>query len=399
MTADDNHIQKNVDINKNRLRVLIVYDYFDPAVLAGGPITSCINLVNYLHCDFDFSVFTSNRDLDGSELNVTTDQWIDYSDGVRVLYGKKQWGVLGFLKVIREIKPQVLYLNGIYSFVCTLIPLMSARFMLSNIRLVIAPRGMLQHNSLAVKSLKKALYLRFFRCLVSINNIRWQVTGEQEAEELLSVIPAVKPKHIKVIGNIPRNDITQKSCDPSEGVVKLVTIALIGPMKNILPVIRTLHDMEANIVYSLYGPIKDKAYWKLCLDAVNKLPGNVTFEYLGVASSKDVPEILRQHDFYIQPSRSENFGHSIFEALMAGLPVITSHNTPWNGLEEKEAGRNVMADSEKELAEAIKKAEALSQFEYKEWSRNARNLAEEYMEKSQLRDKYYELFAGDHPNN
>ena len=129
--------------------------------------------------------------------------------------------------------------------------------------------------------------------------------------------------------------------------MKLVTIALIGPMKNILPIIRTLHDMEANIAYCLYGPIKDKAYWKVCLDAANKLPGNVTFEYLGVASPKDVPEILRQHDFYIQPSRSENFGHSIFEALMAGLPVITSHKTPWNGLEKKKAGWNVMADSEK----------------------------------------------------
>jgi glycosyltransferase involved in cell wall biosynthesis len=399
MTVNDNHIQKNVGINKNKLRVLVVYDYFDPAVLAGGPITSCINLVNYLHRDFDFYVFTSNRDMDGSELNVTTDQWIDYSDGVKVLYGKKQWGVLGFLNVIRQIKPQVLYLNGIYSIVCTLIPLLIARFILSDIRIVIAPRGMLQHNALAVKSLKKALYLGFFRRLVSINNISWHVTGEQEAEELLSVIPTVKPKHIKIIGNIPRIDITPKSCDLSEGVVKLVTIALIGPMKNILPIIRTLHDMQENIAYSLYGPIKDKAYWKLCLDAVNKLPGNVTFEYLGVLSPKDVPEILRRHDFYIQPSRSENFGHSIFEALMTGLPVITSQNTPWNGLEKKKAGWNVVADSEKEIAEAIKKAEALSQFEYKKWSRNARNLAKEYIEKSQLRDKYFELFAGHRPNS
>ena len=35
------------------------------------------------------------------------------------------------------------------------------------------------------------------------------------------------------------------------------------------------------------------------------------------------------------PTRGENFGHVIFEALKAGLPVITSDHTPWNFLDKQ----------------------------------------------------------------
>ena len=40
--------------------VLITIDWFDPAYKAGGPISSIVNLINHLHKDFDFYVFTGS---------------------------------------------------------------------------------------------------------------------------------------------------------------------------------------------------------------------------------------------------------------------------------------------------------------------------------------------------
>jgi glycosyltransferase involved in cell wall biosynthesis len=38
------------------------------------------------------------------------------------------------------------------------------------------------------------------------------------------------------------------------------------------------------------------------------------------------------------PTRNENFGYVILEALLAGCPVILSDQTPWRDLDEKQAG-------------------------------------------------------------
>jgi glycosyltransferase involved in cell wall biosynthesis len=38
------------------------------------------------------------------------------------------------------------------------------------------------------------------------------------------------------------------------------------------------------------------------------------------------------------PTRNENFGYVILEALLAGCPVILSDQTPWRDLDAKQAG-------------------------------------------------------------
>jgi len=38
------------------------------------------------------------------------------------------------------------------------------------------------------------------------------------------------------------------------------------------------------------------------------------------------------------PSQGENFGHTMVEALAAGLPLLISDRTPWKELERQNAG-------------------------------------------------------------
>ena len=52
-------------------------------------------------------------------------------------------------------------------------------------------------------------------------------------------------------------------------------------------------------------------------------------------------EVIAQYHALILFTKGENFGHAIYESLSVGRPVITSYFTPWNDLQEKNAGVNV----------------------------------------------------------
>jgi glycosyltransferase involved in cell wall biosynthesis len=48
--------------------------------------------------------------------------------------------------------------------------------------------------------------------------------------------------------------------------------------------------------------------------------------------------LLDQCELFIAPSRTENFGMAIAEALQSGTPVITTRGTPWREIEEQGCG-------------------------------------------------------------
>ena len=64
-------------------------------------------------------------------------------------------------------------------------------------------------------------------------------------------------------------------------------------------------------------------------------------------------------ELYIAPSKSENFGMAIAEALQSGLPVITTTGTPWSEIIENRCGWWVEPDLD-ELKYAISEATAMN---------------------------------------
>jgi len=51
-----------------------------------------------------------------------------------------------------------------------------------------------------------------------------------------------------------------------------------------------------------------------------------------------VCQTLAAYHLFLLPTRGENFGHAILEALSAGCPVLISDQTPWRGLESSGIG-------------------------------------------------------------
>jgi glycosyltransferase involved in cell wall biosynthesis len=139
--------------------------------------------------------------------------------------------------------------------------------------------------------------------------------------------------------------------------------------------------------------VKDEEYWDQCKEAIKLLPENVTVTYHKEIAPFQVKDALQEAHAFILPSKSENFGHAIFEALSAGRPMITSFNTPWKELREAGAGVNVSIDDDSEIHKAIQFFVDMDQKELEEWSRSALLYSERMVDVEKVRREYEEMFG------
>ncbi len=104
--------------------------------------------------------------------------------------------------------------------------------------------------------------------------------------------------------------------------------------------------------------------------------------------------MLEEAHVFIQPSKSENFGHALYEALSAGRPVITSYHTPWKDLIESVAGFNVSVIDTSGIENAIHFFAQMSQDDLQKWSRGALAYAEREVDVDETREEYRRMFEG-----
>lgn len=324
-------------------KIVLCYDYFLPAYKAGGPIQSIANLIRNLHNQFDFFVITSNSDMgENNQLNIISNSWENFENGkAKVIYLSNSKSTPFYIKkLIKEINPDKILVNGIYSISFSLAP----AYFFSN-KTIMHVRGMLHPGALSQKYYKKRLFLQVFKLLRIHNKIDFCASDDLEAG-FIKTIFGLNTK-VKIAQNFPAiNTSDNKIIHKEVGSLKLISIALISKMKNHALVLEALNLVKSNVLWEIYGPIKDKKYWNYCELLIANLPKNIKVIYKGEINPNLVFETLPNFHFFILPSESENFGHALFEALISGTPIITSNNTPWNDLDIKHAGYNVELNSE-----------------------------------------------------
>ena len=383
-------------MSKEKKRILITYDYFTPAFKAGGPIQSLTNMVRLLGERYAFYVVTRDVDLDGTQLEVESDQWINFEGKAKVFYASnKNKGFSGISRLLQNVSPDIVYINGLFSLFATVYPLIyNAWHSKTGLKVIIAPRGMFQEGALALKASKKTYYLMVMKPFMKRGNVAWHATDEQEKQDILKNIG--KKASISVAGNVPAIIQEGNPVDFTGKELRLVTVALVVRMKNHLALLNILRDYtgERPIVYDIYGPVKDEDYWRECRQIMNEMPANVTVSYKGAVEPPLVAGILSNYHCFVLPTFGENFGHSIFEAMAAGLPVMISDKTPWQNIDKKGAGwifdLNVNGDFERALEELI----TTSSEKLKNKGEKAKRLAKAYLENAGLEERYEEMFGG-----
>jgi glycosyltransferase involved in cell wall biosynthesis len=376
-------------------RVLVMVDWYAPGFKAGGPIRSAVNFADQLEEDLDIWVFTTDRDLGDTAPypGVIVDQWVQRGNH-QVFYASPAfltWS--NIFRLIRDIAPGFLYLNSMFSRYCTIYPLLMHRFGFLDVRVVLAPRGMLRRSALAHKPGKKKLFLRAFRLIGLGSNVEFQPTDDAEADDVRQVM-GVGTK-VLIAGNLPGRQ-RQYAPPPvkSPGMLRIVFVGRIHPIKNLLLLLEALQHQQADIELIVIATPEDEAYLSKCEQMVQAFPENIRVRFMmNLPHEKIEPVILASHIFAL-PTRGENFGHAIFEALSAGRPVLISDQTPWRRLTGKMAGWDLPLENGVEsFAAVIRSVADWDHNTLDSWCRGAWQAAADYLGNNTLKQSYLKQFT------
>ncbi|MBC7508882.1 MAG: glycosyltransferase [Ferruginibacter sp.] len=373
---------------------LFVYDYFYPAYQAGGPVQSLTNLTIALNRNDDIAVVCSAVDLggEGNLPGIFVNQWttviLPASEArVNVWYAKKLTGAI-FGKCLHDTSCSIVYLNGMFSLRFVIGPLL--RLYKSKIKVVLCPRGMLQAGALTGKSFKKKVFLAALKLSGLVNNITWHATNEEEDKDIRKIFG--NKVNIIVAANIPKLPVNKIiRSEKTKGCLRLIYLSLIAEKKNLLQLIELINKSSANITLDIYGPVKDAVYWKKCEQVI--AGGNGKIRYMGDRRPEEVQGIFSMYDAFILLTKGENFGHALYESLSAGRPIITSYFTPWNKLEQKNAGWNLDIS---DPSDCINKLELITNMDnelFNTFCYGAYEIAKSYYGAASDLTNYHKLFA------
>jgi glycosyltransferase involved in cell wall biosynthesis len=317
---------------------------YPPAYLAGGPARSVHALVETLHEDFAFAVITPAFDGSARQTmeSVEPGRW-STSGQVRIWYeASRRIAPRTVATLIRQSRPQVIYLNSFFDYRFTVLPLLAARVTARRARILLAPRGELSPGALALKRRKKRVFISVFKLLRLHRSVSWHASTDQEKAEIDTEFGTDLNVHVALnlrTGLFGDETVRPQSQDArSRHSRSVVFFSRITPKKNLLAVIRALSFVENDTHLSIAGPVDDTAYWKKCLEAVNEMREPGLVRYTGPVLAQDVVPFLRRFDLFVLPTFGENFGHAVLESLAAGTPVIVGRDTPWQQIEDSGAG-------------------------------------------------------------
>ena len=373
--------------------ILIFIDWFTPGYKAGGPIQSIANLTNFLAGQYNFKVVTRDTDMGDTVpyLKVESNQWNTLSEHLSVFYFSSDNITRDNLsKILTEVKFDWIYINSIYSWSFATLPLWLAKKHKKPV--IICPRGMLQQGALAVKPLKKMLFLRLFKLLKLHKDIRWHATDAQEERDIKRIFGANAT--IMLAENVPDTSLyLNHPIKKKPASLKIATISLITIKKNIHFLIELIKRINIPVTYDIYGPKKDADYWSQCQQLIERLPENIKVNYKGVVKPEEFHETISKYHFFVLPTLGENFGHAIFQALNSWRPIIISDKTPWRNLAVSSAGWDLPLDDKGKWENVLRKCYSMEQEEYDNLCNGAQQVAVKYMEQSDFINKYKQLFG------
>jgi glycosyltransferase involved in cell wall biosynthesis len=393
-----NYNKKKSRFKKLKLKkkiILLFTDWFAPGYKAGGPIQSCLNLVFALKNEYNIYVFTSDTDHGESKpyKGIETNIWLQNLDvSVNVYYSNsKTFSVSQIKEQIQEVKPDYVYLNHMFSPRYVLYPLWLKFNRTIKCKVILCPRGALYSSALSVKSYKKKPFLWIFKWLGLYKKILFHATNKREQEAIASFFPGASTI---IANNLPvtKQDVLLQT-EKKAGSLRLLFIARIHPIKNLLFLLRCLYEVKSEIALTIVGPLEDEAYWQLCKEQIKLLPVNIAIKFLGPKENHALQPILTEHHLFVLPTRGENFGHSIFESFLAGRPVLISDQTPWLDLHENKAGWSISLDRPEEFLDVIEAASSWDQNLFDVYCKNAWQYAQTFLANPHLLSPYYKLFS------
>jgi glycosyltransferase involved in cell wall biosynthesis len=237
-------------------------------------------------------------------------------------------------------------------------------------RIVVSPHGTLSAWSLRRSRWPKRVFWWAGQRAVLRAAACFHATADAEADDIrrvgFSAPVAVIPSGIDVPAAKPVES-------DSGRFRRALFLGRIHPVKGIDVLVhawRAVQDFAPDWELHVAGP-DDGGYLAELRSLVVSL-GLERVTFAGPVYGEDKSDAYRRADLFILPSRSENFGVTVAEALAHGVPVVVTRAAPWSGLEAHGCGWWV-GPGPGPLAECLRSALALPAAELR--ARGARGRA------------------------
>jgi glycosyltransferase involved in cell wall biosynthesis len=370
--------------DNDRPKILVLLGAFWPGHEATGPNQSFVALSKALRKDFDFTIVARDRPFGARQAAAQSGAWIDLGYAkIRYCNVSRVTGALSFSKILRTAPHDLLMMNGFFDREFTIPALLLRRMgRIPRPPAILSTRGEFSNGALGLKAYRKHAYIEFARRFDLAGDVWLHTTGPQEAEDVGKGYPYSRgiliTPNIHPLGTLPNlREAKERPCP-----LRLAFLGRIARVKNLDYALEVLSQVKSAVAFDIFGPIQQGDYWQECQHIIARLPPHVTVTYRGVIAHDIVPSTLATADLFFLPTRGENFGHAILDALGAGLPVVISDQTPFKDLERQDAGWSLPLDQPGRFAETIDTVAAMSLDKRLQLRAGARRLAEHFVDHS-----------------
>ncbi len=377
-------------------KIICFIRYYLPGFKSGGPVRTIANLIDNIGDEYVFHIVTSDRDVYDykSFQSIKVDNW-NKAYNSKIFYRSSfLYSLYQIPKFFRKDSYDYIYLNSFFSLEFSIIVLLF-RFLkiIPNKKIIIAPRGEFSRSALKIKEIQKIIYLNIFKFLKLDKDIIWQASSSYELNDIKNIFIKRNLK-IKIAPDIPEINFDQnkKNITWSINPLKIMFLSRISSIKNLDFAINVLKELKINIHFEIVGPICDKDFWEYCLKLLKELPSNISYNYLGSIKHNEVREIISNSHLFFLPTKSENYGHTIFESLSVGTPVLISNQTPWRDLSRHNAGWDLPLLNQKDFVEAINNLSKLSSKQYQQKRLDALKFVKKRINMSKILESNKDLF-------
>jgi glycosyltransferase involved in cell wall biosynthesis len=352
---------------------------------AGGPA----NAIYWLNNALDASVFSS--EIITTQFGLVSPMISkEYSRNHKVVFLKSK-GKSYIKKSFQELKTSDIVQFSSLFFPPTL-PILFASILI-NKAVIISPRGELYQAAISQKRLRKKLWISVIKLVQT--KIHFHATNDIELQMIQNVFP--KSKSIVIIPNFIKMPKKQKK----DIKMTFVFVGRINPIKNIhllIGAIAEVHKVYPKVQLDIVGAARldyEISYIKILREQIKENALEYVVCFRGHLDGDSKNEVIASSKALILPSKSENFGNVVLEALAQGTPVIASKNTPWKLLQDNNAGAWVDGNI-KELTIAMVSLLNLNESTYLQIRKNAYELCRSKFDiktNVNIWEKYYQTIT------
>ena len=263
-------------------------------------------------------------------VNVLPDQYHGMLGSLAMLAGFNR----SFRTQLRRGAPNVVHIHGMWS---PYLAAFAAEARRLEVPYIVAPHGMLEPWSLSVGSVRKTLALKSYQGTLLTHAAAIHATSELEADNLRRLIGARTP--VFVVPNCvePPPSVVTKPSSAREAKKVLLFLSRIHEKKGLDILLRAWNDLRpADWRLLIVGSGEADYLAQLARFCASNAVPDVEFKSHVEGAERE--DVFARASVFVLPTYSENFGNVIGEALIRGLPVITTTGTPWSDIVAQECG-------------------------------------------------------------